>query len=254
MNNKKIFTYNKISNIEKTKVLRILKLNNYVILRGLFKKKEVQIVLNNIKKKFNNSKDNIRKHNQYDLLKTNYQRFMFGMSGGVNGVLKTNSRYMRVFYNPLWCKDIYKGRKILTKLAKVQNFFYGLDKNYGIKEKQTKHGLFIASRFQQYPSAGGFLSAHRDLAAIKSAKKLGINLYYNCLLLMTKKNQDYKSGGGFVVKNNKIIDYETIADVGDVLIYNSSTIHGVLDIDSEKFPNLKTKNGRYVALSTLFKW
>ena len=71
---------------------------------------------------------------------------------------------------------------------------------------------------------------------------------------MTKKNQDYKSGGGFVVKNNKIIDYETIADIGDVLIYNSSTIHGVLDIDSEKFPNLKTKSGRYVALSTLFKW
>ena len=49
---------------------------------------------------------------------------MFGMSGGVNGVLKTNSRYMRVFYNPLWCKDIYKGRQILTKLAKVQNFLW----------------------------------------------------------------------------------------------------------------------------------
>ena len=101
--------------------------------------------------------------------------------------------------------------------------------------------MFIASRFQQYPSAGGFLSAHRDLAAIKSAKKLGINLYYNCLLLMTKKNKDYKSGGGFVVKNKKIIDYETIADVGDVLIYNSSTIHGVLDIDSEKVSKFKNE-------------
>ena len=176
------------------------------------------------------------------------------MSGGINGVLKTNSRLMRVFYNPLWSEDIYKGRKILTKLAKIQNFFYGLDEDYGIEEKKTKHGLFIASRFQQYPSPGGFLSAHRDLAAIKSAKKLGINLYYNCLLLMTKKNQDYKSGGGFVVKNNKVIDYETIADVGDVLIYNSNTIHGVLDVDGEKFPNFESKNGRYVALSTLFKW
>ena len=91
-------------------------------MRGLFKKKEVQIVLNNIKKKFYNSKDNIRKHNQYDLLKTNYQRFMFGMSGGVNGVLKTNSRYMRVFYNPLWCKDIYKGEKFLQNF-KSSKFF-----------------------------------------------------------------------------------------------------------------------------------
>jgi hypothetical protein len=251
---KNIFVYNKISDIEKSKVLKSLKINSYVILRGLFKKKEVQDVLKNIKKKFDQSKDKIRKVNQYDLIKTNYQRFMFGMSGGINGLLQTNSRYMRVFYNPLWCEDIYKGRKILTRLTKVQNFFYGLDQGYGINKKKTRHGLFVASRFQQYPTAGGFLSAHRDIAAIKSAKKLGINLYYNCLLLMTKKNKDYKSGGGFVVKQNKIIDYENIADIGDVLIYNSSTTHGVLDIDSDKFPNFKTKDGRYVALSTLFKW
>ena len=58
---------------------------------------------------------------------------------------------------------------------------------------------------------------------------------------MTKKNQDYKSGGGFVVKNNKVIDYETIADVGDVLIYNSNTIHGVLDVKGEKFPNFNLR-------------
>ena len=122
---KKIFTYNKISDIEKKKVLKVLKLNSYVILRGLFKKKEVQTVLKNIKRKFNTSKDNIRRNNQYDLLKTNYQRFMFGMSGGINGVLKTNSRLMRVFYNPLWSEDIYKGRKFLQNLQKFKTFFMG---------------------------------------------------------------------------------------------------------------------------------
>lgn len=254
MEKKNIFLYNEIKDINKKKVLKSLKLNNFLIIRGLFKKTEVQQVLKNIKKGFNHSKDNIRKKNQYDLIKTNYQRFMFGMSGGINGLLRTNSRYMRVFYNPLWCKDIYKGRNMLTKLTKIQNYFYNLDEDYGIKNKKTQHGLFVASRFQQYPKGGGFLSAHKDDAAIKSAKKLGINLYYNVLLLMTKKNKDYKSGGGFVVKNNQIIDYEKIADVGDILIYNSKTVHGVLDIDSNSFPDLKTKEGRYIALSTLFKW
>ena len=72
-------------------------------------------------------------------------------------------------------------------------------------KKKTKHGLFYCFKISTISFPGGFLSAHRDLAAIKSAKKTRINLYYNCLLLMTKKNQDYKSGGGFVVKNNKRI-------------------------------------------------
>lgn len=251
---KNIFLYKDLREINKKNVLKSLKSNNYVILRGLFNKKEVNKVLNNIKKKFNASNDTIRKKNQYNLIKSNFQRFMLGMSGGVNGLFKTNSRYMRVFYNPLWCEDVYEGRALLIRLAKLQNFFYNLDEDYGIKEKKTKHGLFVASRFQQYPKGGGFLSAHKDDAAIKSAKKIGIKLYYNCLLLMTKKNKHYKNGGGFVVKNNKIIDYEKIADVADVIIYNSKTIHGVLDIDSDVLPKRETKEGRFIAATTLFKW
>ena len=251
---KNIFSYKNLDDIEKKKVLKSLKANNYVILRGLFKKKEVNKVLNNIKKKFDPSNDIIRKKNQYNLIKSNFQRFMFGMSGGANGILKTNSRYMRVFYNPLWSEDLYGGRAILIRLAKLQNFFYDLNENYGINEKKTKHGLFIASRFQHYPKGGGFLSAHKDDAAIKSAKQIGVKLYYNCLLLMTKKNKHYKHGGGFVIQNNEILDYEKFADVADVLIYNSKTIHGVLDIDSHIFPNRKTKDGRYIAATTLFKW
>ena len=71
---------------------------------------------------------------------------------------------------------------------------------------------------------------------------------------MSKKGKDYKNGGGVVTKENKIISYENIAEVGDVVIYNSKTVHGVLDIDSNLFPNRASKEGRYIALTTLFKW
>lgn len=251
---KKIFYYKNISDIKKKEVIRALNKNHYIILRNLFNKFEVRKVLSNIKKNFNPKKDKIRRKDNYDIIKTNYQRFMFGMSGGIKGALKTNPRYFRVFYNPLWCKDIYRGRKIFIRLTKIQNYFYDLDPNYGIDEKKTKHGLFVASRFQHYPSGGGFLSPHKDHSAIKAAKKIGINLYYNFLLIMTKKGKDYKSGGGFVTKNNKLITYEDIAEVGDVIIYNSKTVHGVLDIDANLFPDTKSKKGRYIALTTLFKW
>ena len=251
---KTILNYKSLEQINKKKVLQILNKENYVLLRNLFTEKEVKKILNNIKKKFNPKNDKIRKTNQYNKLKSNYQRFMFGMSGGVNGLSQTNPRYQRNFYNPIFCKDIYKARNLFTKLAQIQNYFYGLEKNYGIKEKKTKHGLYLASRFQHYPMGGGFLAAHKDIAAIRSAKKLKLDLFYNCLLLMTKKGKDYRSGGGFVIKDNKVIDYEKFAKVGDVLIYNSKTLHGVLDIDNNIFPDIKTKKGRYIAAVTLFKW
>ena len=105
---KKIFFYNEIEKIDKQKVLKSLNTNDFVILRGLFQKNQVIEVLNNLKKKIKFRNDKIRKKNQYDLIKSNYQRLMFGMSGGVNGLLNTNSRFIRTFYNPLWCEDIYK--------------------------------------------------------------------------------------------------------------------------------------------------
>ena len=90
---KKIFLYNEIKKIDKNKVIKSLNFNNFVILRNLFNPTEVKAVVKNIKKNFNPNKDKIRKTKDYDLIKSNYQRFMFGMSGGVNGVLKTNPRY-----------------------------------------------------------------------------------------------------------------------------------------------------------------
>ena len=251
---KKIFLYNEIKKIDKNKVIKSLNFNNFVILRNLFNPTEVKAVVKNIKKNFNPNKDKIRKTKDYDLIKSNYQRFMFGMSGGVNGVLKTNPRYCRIFYNPLWCKDIYGGNKILKRLNKIQNYFYNLPEDYGLYEKKTKHGLFVASRFQHYPSGGGFLATHKDEAAIKTSKNLGISLYYNLLLIMTKKGKDYKSGGGFVIRKNKIVSYENLVNIGDVVIYDSKSLHGVMEIDSNKFPDRKISSGRYVGLTTLFKW
>ena len=62
---------------------------------------------------------------------------MFGMTGGVNGILKTNPRYFRVFYNPLWCKDIYGGREIFKQdLPKLKIIFINLMKTMESQKKK----------------------------------------------------------------------------------------------------------------------
>jgi hypothetical protein len=178
---------------------------------------------------------------------------MFGSTGGLN---ETNPRFFRIFYNPLWSNDIYKGKNILLKLNRLQNFFYNLEENYGVvkSKKPTRHGLFVASRFQHYPSGGGFLAPHFDLGAIRASKELKLKLHYNLQLVMTKKGKDYKTGGGYIINKKETILLDDFTKVGDVVIYSAKTLHGVLDIDPEIFPNLNSNKGRYIALTTLFKW
>ena len=247
------YSKNNIQSLDKKKIIKSLNKSKYVILRGLFNKPEITKVLNNIKKNFKHKNDRIRPKGKYNLIKSNYQRFMFGMTGGLN---KTTPRYHRVFYNPLWSRDIYDGRKILLILNKIRNYFYNLEDDYGearIKQP-TRHGLFVAARFQHYPIGGGFLAPHIDDGAIRASKELKLNLHYNLLLVMSQKGKDYKTGGGFVVSKNKIINIDDYTLIGDVVIYSAKTKHGVLDIDSDCFPDLNSNKGRYVALTTLFKW
>ena len=71
---------------------------------------------------------------------------------------------------------------------------------------------------------------------------------------MTKKGEDYKTGGGYIINKKETILLDDFTRVGDVVIYSAKTLHGVLDIDPEIFPNLNSSKGRYIALTTLFKW
>ena len=71
---------------------------------------------------------------------------------------------------------------------------------------------------------------------------------------MTEKGKDYKFGGGFVLNNGNVINVDDYTKIGDVVLYSSKTVHGVLDIDPKYFPDLNSNKGRYVALTTLFKW
>ena len=67
---------------------------------------------------------------------------------------------------------------------------------------------------------------------------------------MTEKGKDYKT---VYYINNKVLMW-MIIKTGDVVLYSSKTVHGVLDVDPKYFPDLNSTNGRYVALTTLFKW
>ena len=106
-------------------------------------------------------------------------------------------------------------------------------------KKPTRHRLFVASEFQHYPSGGGYLAPHIDEGAIRASKELKLKLHYNLLLVMTEKGKDYKSGGGFVINNGNVVNVDDYTKIGDVVLYSSKTVHGVLDVDPKYFFRLK---------------
>ena len=225
-----------------------------VLIRGLFSEKEILSKRKKIEKKYSPKNDKVRPKNSYGLIKKNYQRIIVGMGGGVVQT-RTNCRIMRTLYNPLYCKDIYGMHSIFKKLLTLQNVIYGFSEDYGKKTKKTKDNVFVASRINQYPPGGGFLSPHKDNSAAISSKLISGNKnFYQLLLIMSKKGKDYFSGGGIFQKNNKFIEIDDYTNIGDVIIYNGRTIHGVMDVDSEKKLDLSKLNGRLTAAVTFFKY
>ena len=112
---------------------------------------------------------------------------------------------------------------------------------------------FNGTRLQLYPIGGGFLSAHRDTTAQKNLEKNDHKNYIQLVLLMTERNLHYKSGGAYVFnEKNEYIDTELNSHSGDILIYDGSTTHGVMDIDPQLPLSRSSLSGRLVAMATIY--
>ena len=95
------------------------------------------------------------------------------------------------------------------------------------------------------------MSAHTDITAVKTSLPITED-YIQLVLLLSEKGTDFHSGGAYISKDGEIIDIESDTQSGDVLIYDSSTIHGVMDIDPHLPLDISKGIGRYVAMATIY--
>ena len=70
---------------------------------------------------------------------------------------------------------------------------------------------------------------------------------------MTQVGQDFERGGAYVKVDDQIIIFENCFSVGDIIVYNESTFHGVEEIDPHRNLDLETFNGRVTAFVSLYK-
>ena len=243
-----VFTASAPDSIDPTAVEAAVKKNAYAIVRGLFDRDELRRCCDAAKRRFSPCDDAPGVGTPADAAMKNFQKLVIG-GGAQRGYYVP--RFTRIFYNPIWTDDIFGMRDVFRRLAQLRNVMQGYPLNFAIDG--VEDGLFTAARMQHYPAGGGFFGAHLDAVVDKITAEAGLSKFIQLVLLMTQKGDDFEQGGAFVTSGQTRLDLESVAQIGDVLVYDGRSEHGVDDIDPHLVPSLTELQGRIVALASLYK-
>ena len=238
-----------VEQLSRMELLAIIKEYKFCRITGLLDAKQIKRSRKLLEEQFCLSNDNPVYGDTPQDVKSNFQKLSIGRArhGGVD-----RPRFMRVFYNPIWAEDIYQLRNIFIRIAQVRNILGDLHRDFAITE--VENGMWTAARVHLFPAGGGFMTEHKDTVLPSVLKKSGIaGGYYQPVALLTQKGVDYHKGGGTLELEGKIIEYEDYTTLGDIIIYDATTCHGVSDIDPDLPFRQNSLRGRMSGLVTLYK-
>jgi hypothetical protein len=221
----------------------------FVCIRGLVSPQSMYDAFERISANFDRSLDAPASGQSADAVRRNFQKINLG--GESRTANNDDARFFRAFYTPFWEKDIWGMHDSLKMLSRVRNLLAGLDEDFAL-ERIEDNGLWTAARFHQYPQGGGFFRRHTDHVT-KDVTDERSTAYYQLVLTMTEKGEHYHHGGAFVDIGEDRYCLDDHAKMGDILIYDGRTVHGVEDVDPGTLLDLDGMNGRLSGLATLFK-
>ena len=243
-----ILNYDSYEDIDFQLVKKNLELNSVVVIRGLVSKDEINQAVRKIKNNFDKNKDHPTIGESPKDIQNNFQKLLVG--GHTHSGLYL-TRLFRTFYNPIWSENIYGMHHIYKLMIKIRNKCSNYPENFAL-EKIEENGLWSATRIHQYPQGGGYFAKHKDTVLTAVSKEENIN-FIQVIINMTKLGVDFESGGAFVEVNNDKIFFEKEFALGDIIIYDERTIHGVDEIDINKNLDLDNICGRLTAFVSLYK-
>ncbi len=94
---------------------------------------------------------------------------------------------------------------------------------------------------------------HQDLYARLVTEDPAALGYYQPFLVLTEQGVDYDAGGAFIDLDDQRVVFEAACQVGDVVVYDGRTMHGVADVDPLRPLELDRFGGRVAAFASLFR-
>jgi hypothetical protein len=230
-------------------ILQSLKRDKFACIRGLVSADNVKQARFKLSQLFNRDLDHPTVGESPVDVQTNFQKLSVG---SVHSKSHQNNyaRLLRTFYNPLWAEDIYDMHQIFRTMTVVRNRL--INKPDSFAQDKIEEGLWTAARIHQYPQGGGFMGAHRDQTLSRISQAANLN-YFQILLVMTQMGMDFECGGGFIDYQGQRIVFEQHCQIGDLIIYDSQTLHGVADVDPHQVLDLSQPTGRLAAFVSLYK-
>ena len=246
---KNIFSIGNDEDLPLSEIYDSLKKSTYAVLRGIVDPILIKQNVASIKSSFDPDNDNASTGESPSEIMSNFQKLA---TGGENNRYNNFPRFFRTLYNPIWSDNIYGMRDTFRKVSRVRNLLYGLPKDFAI-EAIADNGYWTASRIHQYPAGGGFFIGHRDTTLLDVAKEKGTG-FFQVIIVMSKKGEDFDSGGAFIDgSNGERLNIDDSVELGDIVVYDGQTFHGVEDIDPHRKLSLNTINGRLAGFVSLYK-
>lgn len=221
----------------------------FACIRGLVAAEEMDAAYERIVARFDRSKDHPAAGQPPDAVRSNFQKINLG--GESRTASNDDARFFRAFYNPIWEEDVWGLREAFVQLSRARNRLAGLPIDFAL-DKIEPNGLWTAARFHQYPKGGGFFRRHTDYV-VKDIADENSTKFYQVVLTMSRKGEHFHQGGAFVDIGERRVCLDDCALMGDIVVYDGRTVHGVEDIDPKIPLDLDTINGRLAGFVTLFK-
>lgn len=225
----------------RSSILKAVRDGGYAILRGLFEDTRSGESLGAIYRYANSTRHEASMGVGPEEVRRNISKW--SIRGPANGP----ARFALVIYNPLLDSDLFHMHRTFERIIAARDIIAGREI---LRDSDLLPERFNACRIQIYPAGGGFIAEHTDA---KGESNLTHGPYIEMILLLTQSGIDYKSGGAFVRKDGVELDSEEGAVRGDVIIYDSSSLHGVHDVDSHVPFDASNLRGRAVALATVYR-
>ncbi len=216
---------------------------------GLVKQADIRAARKRLADQFTAENDHPVIGEDASMVSTNFQKLAIGHRRASGNYWP---RFARIIYNPIMAPDIYGLREAFVRTAQIRNLCMGQPVDFAVSG--VDDGMWTCSRIHHYPAGGGFMSLHRDVVAPSVVSENGIaGGFYQPLVLLTQKGEDFDTGGGVAEIDGHVVEYEDYANMGDIVVYNDMTQHGVNDIDPHKLYQQDSLAGRMGGLVTLFK-
>lgn len=242
------FSQSTLSAADRDQILKSVRENHFVVLRGLVQREEVRKALPKIWDYVTSSEHLGTSGVSPDTVR----RFSSKWSiGGESPIQAGIARFMLTVYSPLGDEDKFNIANFFRTLIEVRDLCAG--RPSPLFDEKLEPPFFNGSRIQIYPSGGGFMSAHTDSTAVNTFNAAANGVFLQPLLLLSERGVDYQDGGAFYIKDGQKVFIENDTRSGDIVVYDESIEHGVGDVDSTEPFKLDTRRGRIVALTTIYK-